>query len=102
MNAGGRIVLDLLRWTRLDYSLSGIPTRPQECGKKLWIRLLLELDFNKAPLLDYTMEEINEYVLSDVDATMYLYITTIFHRYSISLRLYAFHWQHMSMLHLVI
>mgnify|MGYP003677368123 CR=1 FL=1 len=25
MQAGGRIVLDLLRWTRLDYSLSGIP-----------------------------------------------------------------------------
>ena len=72
MNAGGRIILDLLRWTRLDYSLSGIPRGLKSVSKRFGLNPL-ELDFGEKDLLDYSMEEINNYVLSDVDCTMYLY-----------------------------
>ena len=72
MQAGGRIVLDLLRWTRLDYSLSGIPRGLKSVARNFGLEPL-ELDFANNDLLDYPMEEINDYVLSDVDATMYLY-----------------------------
>jgi len=72
MNAGGRIVLDLLRWTRLDYSLSGIPRGLKSVSRNFGLEPI-ELDFAEHDLLDYSMEEIHEYVLSDVDATMYLY-----------------------------
>tara|TARA_R110000765_G_scaffold335344_2_gene425737 strand:+ start:4694 stop:6913 length:2220 start_codon:yes stop_codon:yes gene_type:complete len=72
MNAGGRIILDLLRWTRLDYSLSGIPRGLKSVSQSFGLTPL-ELDFAEHDLLDYTMEEINDYVLSDVDCTMYLY-----------------------------
>ena len=72
MNAGGRIVLDLLRWTRLDYSLSGIPRGLKSVSRNFGLDPI-ELDFADKDLLDYTMEEIHDYVLSDVDATMYLY-----------------------------
>ena len=72
MNAGGRIILDLLRWTRLDYSLSGIPRGLKSVSQSFGLTPL-ELDFANKDLLDYSMEEINDYVLSDVDCTMYLY-----------------------------
>ena len=72
MNAGGRIILDLLRWTRLDYSLSGIPRGLKSVSQSFGLEPL-ELDFGSKDLLDYSMEEINDYVLSDVDCTMYLY-----------------------------
>ena len=72
MNAGGRIVLELLRWTRLDYSLSGIPRGLKSVSRNFGLEPI-ELDFTEHDLLDYSMEEIHEYVLSDVDATMYLY-----------------------------
>ena len=72
MNAGGRIILDLLRWTRLDYSLSGIPRGLKSVSRNFGLDPI-ELDFTEHDLLDYSMEEINEYVLSDVDATMYLF-----------------------------
>ena len=72
MNAGGRLVLDLLRWTRLDYSLSGIPRGLKSVSRNFGLEPI-ELDFTEHDLLDYSMEEIHEYVLSDVDATMYLY-----------------------------
>ena len=72
MQAGGRIILDLLRWTRLDYSLSGIPRGLKSVAKNFGLDPI-ELDFKEHDLLDYSMEEINDYVLSDVDATMYLF-----------------------------
>jgi DNA polymerase I len=72
MNAGGRIILDLLRWTRLDYSLSGIPRGLKSVSQSFGLDPL-ELDFGNKDLLDYSMEEINDYVLSDVDCTMFLY-----------------------------
>jgi DNA polymerase elongation subunit (family B) len=71
MNVGGRVILDLLRWTRLDYSLSGIPRGLKPVSKHFGLNPL-ELDWSK-DLLEYSMEEINAYVLSDVDCTMYLY-----------------------------
>ena len=70
--AGGRIILDLLRWTRLDYSLSGIPRGLKSVARNFGLEPL-ELSFDEKTLLDYSMEEINDFVLSDVDATMYLY-----------------------------
>ena len=72
MQAGGRIILDLLRWTRLDYSLSGIPRGLKSVSRNFGLEPI-ELDFAEHDLLDYSMEEINDYVLSDVDATMYLF-----------------------------
>ena len=48
------------------------------------------------------MEEINDYVLSPMLMYYVSCITTTSLRYSISQRLYAFHWQHMSMLPSVI
>ena len=72
MNAGGRIVLDLLRWTRLDYSLSGIPRGLKSVAKNFGLSPI-ELDFEDKVLLDYSIDEIHDYVLSDVDATLYLY-----------------------------
>tara|TARA_R110002020_G_scaffold282442_3_gene498132 strand:+ start:223 stop:2445 length:2223 start_codon:yes stop_codon:yes gene_type:complete len=72
MQAGGRIILDLLRWTRLDYSLSGIPRGLKSVSKNFGLEPI-ELDFAEHDLLDYSMEEIHDYVLSDVDATMYLF-----------------------------
>ena len=72
MNANGRIILDLLRWTRLDYSLSGIPRGLKSVSRHFGLNPI-ELDFDGKVLLDYSPEEIEEYVLSDVDATLYLY-----------------------------
>ena len=72
MNANGRIILDLLRWTRLDYSLSGIPRGLKSVSRHFGLDPI-ELDFDGKVLLDYSTEEIEDYVLSDVDATLYLY-----------------------------
>ena len=73
MNAGGRVILDLLRWTRLDYSLSGISRGLKSVSQNFGLEPI-ELDFaGGKDLLDYSDKEIHDYVLSDVDCTMYLY-----------------------------
>ena len=72
MTVGGRIILDLLRWTRLDYSLSGIPRGLKSVSKSFGLEAI-ELSFDGKSILDYSHEEIHDYVLSDVDCTMYLY-----------------------------
>ena len=72
MQANGRIILDLLRWTRLDYSLSGIPKGLKSVSRNFGLEPM-ELDFEDKVLLDYPMDTIKDYVLSDVDATLYLY-----------------------------
>ena len=72
MNAGGRIVLDLLRWARLDYSLSGLPRGLKQVSQAFGLNPI-ELDFAEKNLLDYPLQEIHDYVLSDVDCTMYMY-----------------------------
>ena len=72
MNAGGRIVLDLLRWARLDYSLSGLPRGLKQVSQAFGLNPI-ELDFAEKNLLDYPLQEIEDYVLSDVDCTMFMY-----------------------------
>ena len=72
MNAGGRIVLDLLRWARLDYSLSGLPRGLKQVSQAFGLNPI-DLDFAEKNLLDYPLQEIHDYVLSDVDCTMFMY-----------------------------
>ena len=72
MKAGGRVHIDLLRWTRRDYSLSGLPRGLKSVSKAFGLSPI-ELSFETKDLLDYSMEEIQEYVLSDVDCTKYLF-----------------------------
>ena len=72
MSAGGRVILDLLRWARLDYSLSGLPRGLKQVSQAFGLNPI-ELDFSSKVLLDYPLEEIEEYVLSDVDCTLYMY-----------------------------
>jgi DNA polymerase elongation subunit (family B) len=72
MNAGGRVILDLLRGARLDYSLSGISRGLKSVSKAFGLEPI-ELSFDDKDLLDYSMDEINDYVLSDVDCTMFMY-----------------------------
>ena len=72
MNAGGLIVLDLLRWARLDYSLSGLPRGLKQVSQAFGLNPI-ELDFAEKNLLDYPLHEIEDYVLSDVDCTLFMY-----------------------------
>jgi len=72
MRAGGRVVLDLLRHTRLDYALSGLPRGLKPVSRYFGLEPI-ELDFSEKDLLDYSLSEIHDYVLSDVDCTKYLF-----------------------------
>jgi DNA polymerase elongation subunit (family B) len=72
MKAGGRVIVDLLRHTRLDYALSGLPRGLKPVSKHFGLDPI-ELDFNNKVLLDYELSEIHEYVLSDVDCTKFLF-----------------------------
>ena len=72
MKAGGRVIVDLLRHTRLDYALSGLPRGLKPVSKHFGLEPI-ELDFNNKVLLDYELSEIHEYVLSDVDCTKFLF-----------------------------
>ena len=72
MKAGGRVHIDLLRWARLDYSLSGLPRGLKSVSKAFGLNPV-ELSFDGKDLLDYSIEEIEEYVLSDVDCTKYMF-----------------------------
>ena len=72
MRAGGRVIVDLLRHTRLDYALSGLPRGLKPVSKHFGLEPI-ELDFGEKDLLDYSLSEIHEYVLSDVDCTKYLF-----------------------------
>ncbi len=72
MRAGGRVVLDILRHTRLDYALSGLPRGLKPVSKYFGLEPI-ELDFAEKDLLDYSLSEIHDYVLSDVDSTKYLF-----------------------------
>ncbi len=72
MRAGGRVVLDILRHTRLDYALSGLPRGLKPVSKYFGLEPI-ELDFAEKDLLDYSLSEIHDYVLSDVDCTKYLF-----------------------------
>ena len=72
MKAGGRVIVDVLRHTRLDYALSGLPRGLKPVSRHFGLEPI-ELDFAEKDLLDYSLSEIHEYVLSDVDCTKYLF-----------------------------
>ena len=72
MKAGGRVHIDLLRWARLDYSLSGLPRGLKSVSRAFGLNPV-ELSFDGKDLLDYSIEEIEEYVLSDVDCTKHMF-----------------------------
>ena len=72
MKAGGRVIVDVLRHTRLDYALSGLPRGLKPVSRHFGLEPI-ELDFSENDLLDYSLSEIHEYVLSDVDCTKFLF-----------------------------
>lgn len=69
---GGRIIFDVLRYTRRDYALSGMPRGLKAVSRHFGLEPI-ELDFGDKVLLDYSLSEIHDYVLSDVDSTKYLF-----------------------------
>ena len=72
MKVGGRVIFDVLRHTRLDYALSGIPRGLKDVSRHFGMEPI-ELDFSGKDILDYSLSEIHDYVLSDVDCTMTLF-----------------------------
>jgi DNA polymerase elongation subunit (family B) len=72
MKAGGRVIVDVLKHTRLDYALSGLPRGLKPVSRHFGLEPL-ELDFEHKDLLDYELSEIHDYVLSDVDCTKFLF-----------------------------
>ena len=72
MKTGGRVIFDVLRHTRLDYALSGIPRGLKAVSRHFGMEPI-ELDFSGKDILDYSSSEIHDYVLSDVDCTMTLF-----------------------------
>ena len=72
MKTGGRVIVDVLRHTRLDYALSGLPRGLKPVSRHFGLDPI-ELDFESKDLLDYELSEIHEYVLSDVDCTKFLF-----------------------------
>ena len=72
MRAGGRVHIDLLRWARLDYSLSGLPRGLKSVSKAFGLNPI-ELSFDGKVLLDYPLDVIEDYVMSDVDCTKYMF-----------------------------
>ena len=69
---GGRIIFDVLRYTRRDYALSGMPRGLKAVSRHFGLEPI-ELDFGDKVLLDYSLSEIHDYVLADVDSTKYLF-----------------------------
>ena len=69
---GGRIIFDVLRYTRRDYALSGMPRGLKAVSKHFGLEPI-ELSFDGKVLLDYSLSEIHDYVLSDVDSTKFLF-----------------------------
>ena len=72
MKVGGRIIFDVLRYTRRDYALSGM-SRGLKAVSRHFGLTPIELDFSENDLLDYSLSEIHDYVLSDVDSTKFLF-----------------------------
>ena len=68
----GRLVVDVYNFTSRDYALAGLSKRLKDVSRYYGLDPV-ELDFSVSDILDYDMETINEYVLSDCDATKYLF-----------------------------
>tara|TARA_Y100001963_G_scaffold146264_1_gene220976 strand:+ start:14 stop:2248 length:2235 start_codon:yes stop_codon:yes gene_type:complete len=72
MRCWGRIIADVMNFTRRDYALSGMEKSLKSVAK-FYGQDPLELDWAGKSLLDYTYEEIYDYVISDVDVTKHLF-----------------------------
>tara|TARA_R110000744_G_scaffold2344_14_gene9573 strand:+ start:1792 stop:4020 length:2229 start_codon:yes stop_codon:yes gene_type:complete len=72
VKAWGRVIVDVFNFTRKDYFLSGksksLKNVAREYGQEP-----IELSFAAKDILDYDTEEIKEYVISDCDATKWLF-----------------------------
>jgi len=72
MRCWGRIIVDVMNFTRRDYALSGMEKSLKSVAK-FYGQDPLELDWAGKSLLDYSYEEIYDYVISDVDVTKHLF-----------------------------
>jgi len=68
----GRIIVDVLNFTRRDYALSGIPKGLKNVAQ-FYGQDPKELDFRTKNILDYDMEIVEEYVISDCKVTEFLF-----------------------------
>ena len=72
ISAWGRLIVDVYNFTSKDYFLSGKDKRLKTVARAYGLDPL-ELDFAANDILDYDIDEVKEYVLSDVDITKYLF-----------------------------
>jgi len=72
MKCWGRIIADVMNFTRRDYALSGMEKSLKSVAK-FYGQDPIELDWAGRSLLDYSYEEIHKYVISDVDVTKHLF-----------------------------
>ena len=68
----GRLIVDVYNFASRDYALAGLSKRLKDVSRFYGLKPI-ELDFNLNDILDYDLDTINEYVLSDCDATKYLF-----------------------------
>ena len=72
MECWGRIIGDVMNFTRRDYALSGMEKSLKSVAR-FYGQDPIELDWAGRSLLDYSYEEIHKYVISDVDVTKHLF-----------------------------
>ena len=65
-------MIDVFNFVQRDHTLSG-QSKSLKNVSRIYGLNPIELDFAGKTILDYTAEEIKEYVLSDCDATKFLY-----------------------------
>lgn len=68
----GRVIIDVYNFTSRDYALAGIRKRLKDVAR-FYGHDPIELDFSEKDILDYDIETVNEYVLSDCDITKWLF-----------------------------
>ena len=68
----GRVIIDVYNFTSRDYALAGIRKRLKDVAR-FYGHNPIELDFAEKDILDYDIETVNEYVLSDCDITKWLF-----------------------------
>ena len=68
----GRVIIDVYNFTSRDYALAGIRKRLKDVAR-FYGHDPIELDFSEKDILDYDIDTVNEYVLSDCDITKWLF-----------------------------
>tara|TARA_R110000751_G_scaffold119302_8_gene219772 strand:- start:1894 stop:4131 length:2238 start_codon:yes stop_codon:yes gene_type:complete len=68
----GRLIVDVYNFASRDYALAGLSKRLKDVSRFYGLDPI-ELDFSLNDILDYDLDTINEYVLSDCDATKHLF-----------------------------